>query len=66
MCVFLHVTCGAVMTAVRLDDLTAVTVTDCCIALTQQLKDISSTEVKLDTPRSDTLVRRTSGSCAGV
>lgn len=41
----LHVTCGAVMTAVRLDDLTAVTVTDCCIAVTQQLEDSSNTEL---------------------
>lgn len=62
----LHVTCRAVMTAVRLDDLTAVTVTDCCIALTQQLEDGSNTEVRLDTLRLDTLARRTSGSCAGV
>lgn len=75
--VFLHVTRGAVMTPVRLDNLTAVTVTDCCIMSTQrclvteQLKHKGCKQAdKFILTRTvshlDTRDRRTSGSCAGV
>lgn len=68
----LHVACRAVMTPVWLDNLTPITVTDCCIVLTQRrlvkISQIAPTQKckQAVTNNFTWTVEHTSGSCAGV